>query len=143
MKNTLKPLMSSDSVEWETPQDLFDELNRELNFQLDVGATSENCKGRPFFSKVTDGLVHDWRIASDNNWCWMNPPYGRGIGNWVKNASEERTVVALLPARTDTKYSHNYIYNKPNTEIRFVKGRLRFSNSKNSAPFPSMIVIFR
>ena len=73
----------------------------------------------------------------------MNPPYGREIKNWVKKASKERRVVALLPARTDTKWFHDYIYKKRKTEIRFIKGRLKFGNAKNSAPFPSMIVIFK
>ena len=73
---------------------------------------------------------------------WCNPPYGRTINQWIKRCSEERNVVMLLPARTDTKYFHNYIYNKPNVEIRFIKGRLKFGDSVNSAPFPSMIVIF-
>ena len=75
----------------------------------------------------------------------MNPPYGREIGRWVKKASEARggVVVCLLPARTDTKYFHEYIYNNPKAEIRFIKGRLKFGDSKNSAPFPSAIVIFK
>lgn len=75
---------------------------------------------------------------------FCNPPYGRAIKDWVKKASESNTlVVMLIPARTDTQYFHNYIYNKPNVEIRFIKGRLKFGDSKNSAPFPSMVVIFR
>lgn len=72
----------------------------------------------------------------------MNPPYGREIGKWVKKASESNTtVVCLLPARTDTRWFHDYIFGK--AEIRFVRGRLKFGNSKNSAPFPSMVVVFR
>lgn len=72
----------------------------------------------------------------------MNPPYGREIGKWVKKAAESNaTVVCLLPARTDTKWFHEYILGK--AEIRFVKGRLKFGDGKNSAPFPSMVVIFR
>ena len=72
----------------------------------------------------------------------MNPPYGREIGKWVKKASESNaTVVCLLPARTDTRWFHDYIYGK--AEIRFVRGRLKFGNSKNTAPFPSMVVVFR
>lgn len=72
----------------------------------------------------------------------MNPPYGRNIGLWVhKAATCGATVVCLLPARTDTRWFHEYIYHK--AEIRFLRGRLKFGDSKNSAPFPSMIVIFR
>ena len=86
--------------------------------------------------------------------CWggqtvfCNPPYGRAIKDWVKKCSEESlkpntTVVMLIPARTDTSYFHDYIYQKPNVEIRFIRGRLKFGDGKNSAPFPSMVVIFK
>lgn len=137
-----KGLFTSNTPEWETPQDLFDELNKEFNFYMDVCATKKNAKCERFIGQEEDGLIQKW---SGN--CWMNPPYGREIGLWIKKASEEsqrpgRLVVCLLPARTDTRWFHDYIYNKPNVEIRFIKGRLKFGGSKNSAPFPSMIVIF-
>ena len=79
---------------------------------------------------------------------FCNPPYGRAIKDWVKKSSEEAQkpntiVVMLIPARTDTKYFHDYIYQKPNVDVRFIKGRLKFGNSGNSAPFPSMVVVFR
>ncbi len=135
-----KGLFTSLTDEWETPQDLFDKLNKEFKFTIDVCATKENTKCKLFYSKKEDGLKREWRVR-----CWMNPPYGRVIGEWVKKAYESAQkgalVVALLPARTDTKWFHDYIYNK--AEIRFIKGRLKFSGSKNSAPFPSMIVIWR
>jgi phage N-6-adenine-methyltransferase len=135
-----KGLFTSLTDEWETPQDLFDKLNKEFKFTLDVCATKENAKCKLFYSKKEDGLKREWRVR-----CWMNPPYGRVIGEWVKKAYESSQkgalVVALLPARTDTKWFHEYIYNK--AEIRFIKGRLKFSGSKNSAPFPSMVVIWR
>jgi len=132
---------SSKTDDWSTPQHLFDKLNETYGFDLDVCANSENAKVWRYYSKDDDGLAHDWfgRI-------WMNPPYGRSIGKWVKRAYESATgetfVVALLPARTDTKWFHQYIYNKPSVSIEFLKGRLKFGNSKNSAPFPSMIVVF-
>jgi len=135
-----KGMMTSDSCEWETPQDLFDELNKEFNFILDVCATAKNKKCSYWITKETDSFKKDWKEIE--GWNWMNPPYGREIGEWIKKASEQGETVALLPARTDTKYFHDYIYNKKNVEIRFIKGRLKFSKSKNSAPFPSMIVIF-
>jgi phage N-6-adenine-methyltransferase len=133
-------MFSSKTDEWETPQELFDELNREFNFTLDVCATKENAKCHKFYTKDTNGLTSPWM---DKN--WMNPPYGREIGLWVRKAymhwkGDAQTTVCLLPARTDTKWFHDYIYNK--AEIRFIKGRLKFGDSKNSAPFPSMIVIF-
>jgi phage N-6-adenine-methyltransferase len=135
-------MFSSASSEWETPQDLFDRLNTEFCFTLDACATPENAKCSRFFDRATDGLKQFW--GDDTVWC--NPPYGREIGEWVKKAfdtylANENTIVMLLPARTDTKWFHRYIYGK--AEIRFLRGRLKFSNSKNSAPFPSMIVIFR
>lgn len=134
-----KGLFTSAKDDWETPQWLFDELNKQFGFTLDVCASDENKKVGSYFTKEEDGLKQDWR----GDTCWMNPPYGREIGKWVKKASEERATVCLLPARTDTKWFHDYIYKKPNVEVRFLKGRLKFGNSKNSAPFPSMIVIFK
>ena len=129
---------SSETDEWETPQDFFDELNKEFGFTFDVCATVENSKcGLNFFSKEMDGLSVGWPQGMK----WMNPPYGREIGKWVKRASEEKNTVCLLPARTDTKWFHEYILGK--ADIRFLKGRLKFGGSKNSAPFPSMVVIFR
>ena len=133
-------LYSSQTDMWETPQDLFDDLDREFHFDLDVCAIPENAKCKKFYTPEQDGLSQPW-----DGICWCNPPYGRDIGKWVRRALFASvggaTVVMLLPARTDTKWFHDYIYNR--AEIRFVKGRLKFGNSKNSAPFPSMIVIFR
>lgn len=132
-------LFSSKSVIWETPQDLFDKLNAEFHFDLDVCALPENAKCEKYYTPEDDGLLQPW-----NGVCWCNPPYGRTIGKWIQKAYETfaggGTVVMLLPARTDTKWFHEYIYNK--AEIRFIKGRLKFGDSKNAAPFPSMIVIF-
>jgi len=132
-------MMTSNTSEWETPQDFFDEVNKEFDFGLDACATRENAKVTPFYSKLTDGLEHDWDWASGGKWTWMNPPYGREISKWVEKASHHKTV-CLLPARTDTRWFHDHIYGK--ADIRFLKGRLKFGGSKNSAPFPSMIVIF-
>lgn len=132
-----KGMFSSKTDMWETPQDFFNKLNKEFNFDVDVCATKENAKCKKFYTPEENGLQQTWTGT-----CWMNPPYGRKISKWVKKASESKaTVVCLLPARTDTRWFHEYIYNK--AEIRFIKGRLRFGNSNNSAPFPSMIVIFR
>ena len=138
-----KGLFTSNTDMWSTPQNLFDKLNQEFNFLIDVCADKDNAKCAEFFSKEEDGLTIRWV----NN-CWMNPPYGREIGKWVKKASESvkdiaDVVVCLLPSRTDTRWFHDYIYNKPNVEIRFLKGRLKFGDATNSAPFPSMIVIFK
>lgn len=128
---------SSKTDEWETPKELFNQLNNEFHFTLDVCAARDNAKCLKFYSKSDNGLEMSWQ--GERVWC--NPPYGREIGKWIKKCAENKATVALLPARTDTKWFHDYIYNK--AEIRFLKGRLKFGNSKNSAPFPSMIVIFR
>ena len=136
-----KGLFSSNSGEWETPQWLFDELDKEFGFNLDPCCTHENCKTLLGYTKQEDGLSRDWAGSR----VFMNPPYGREIGKWIKKAfeSEAEVVVGLLPARTDTKWFWDYIYKKKNVEIRFIKGRLKFGGSKNSAPFPSLIAIFR
>jgi site-specific DNA-methyltransferase (adenine-specific) len=136
-----KGLFTSKTPEWETPQKFFDELNKEFHFTLDVCATKQNAKCKKYYSEKDDGLKKGWY---GNVWC--NPPYGREIGKWVEKAfleTHKGIIVMLLPARTDTKYFHEYIYKKPWSEIRFIKGRLKFGNSTNSAPFPSMIVIFK
>ena len=137
-----KALFSSRTDEWSTPQNVFEELNKEFHFNLDPCATKDNAKCRKFFTKAQDGLKQNWQ--GYNVFC--NPPYGRKIKEWVRKAYEESlkpktTVVMLIPARTDTSYFHDYIYGK--AEIRFIRGRLKFGNAKNSAPFPSMIAIYK
>jgi phage N-6-adenine-methyltransferase len=131
---------SSKTDEWETPQELFDALNEEFDFDLDVCATPQSAKLPNFYTKGVDGLSMSWNGYR----CWMNPPYGRVIGKWVEKCSQNKCV-ALLPARTDTKWFHDYILGK--AEIRFIKGRLKFVGEQKghsgSAPFPSMIVIFK
>ncbi|WP_196591936.1 DNA N-6-adenine-methyltransferase [Pectinatus frisingensis] len=130
---------SSKTDEWETPWDFFEKFNAEFHFKLDVCATVQNTKCCEWFDKKLDGLKQEWPPCA----CWMNPPYGREIGKWVKKAYESSlngsTVVCLLPSRTDTKWWHDYCMKG---EIRFIRGRLKFGCSKNAAPFPSAVVIF-
>jgi site-specific DNA-methyltransferase (adenine-specific) len=127
----------SATIEWETPQELFDDLNREFNFSIDVAANHENAKLPRYLTEELDGLKQDWT----GEMVWCNPPYGRVIADWVKKAAESKAnTVMLVPARTDTKWFHEYVYNK--AEIRFVKGRLKFGGAKDNAPFPSMIIIW-
>ena len=125
---------SSKTDEWSTPQGLFDKLNAVHKFDLDVCATRENAKCDAFFTKDDDGLSEDW-------WgkVWCNPPYGRTIGQWVKKCYEHGNSVMLIPARTDTKWWHDYVMKG---KIEFIRGRLKFGGHKNSAPFPSAIVTF-
>lgn len=131
------------SDEWETPQDLFNELDAEFHFTLDVAASDENHKCARYFTKDQDGLLQDW--SGEIVWC--NPPYGKGvIEKWVEKAyrscREDGTIVVLLiPSRTDVGYFHRFILYR--SEIRFIRGRLKYNNVKYNAPFSSMIVIFR
>jgi phage N-6-adenine-methyltransferase len=130
---------SSETDLWATPQDFFDKQNAIYNFTLDVCATDDNAKCKKYFTKNDNGLNKEWHGV-----CWMNPPYGREIKQWMHKAYKESlkgvTVVCLVPARTDTVWWHDYAM-KGN--IEFIKGRLKFGNAKNSAPFPSALVVFK
>ena len=134
-------MYSSNTCEWETPQDFFDKLNEEFCFTLDPCATHENAKCAKHYTREEDGLSQDW--TGETVYC--NPPYGRDMPLWIekcaRHAAGGGTAVMLLPARTDTRAFHAFIYGK--AEIRFIKGRLKFGGSRNSAPFPSMVVVFR
>lgn len=131
---------SSKTDLWETPQDFFNCLNDEFHFDIDVCALPENAKCQKYYTPEIDGLSQPWTGV-----CWCNPPYGREVGKWVRKAllssAVGATVVMLLPARTDTRWFHDYIYGR--AEVRFIRGRLKFGGSSNSAPFPSMVVVFR
>lgn len=131
---------SSKTVEWATPQNFFDLLNTAYCFDLDVCANAQNAKCARFFTPEDDGLSQAWCGV-----CWMNPPYGHGIGKWIRKAHESAlagaTVVCLVPARTDTAWWHDYI--KPFAVVDFVRGRLKFGGYKVNAPFPCAVVVFR
>ena len=148
----LKTQFSSQRDNWETPQDFFDRYDRVYHFNLDAASSDENAKCEKHFTIKDDGLKQNWA----GHTVWLNPPYGRQIGKWVQKAYEESlkpdtTVVCLLPARTDTKWFHDYC---TKGEITFVRGRLKFINrnlpsyredgkfQKSPAPFPSMVVVF-
>ena len=129
---------SSKNHEWSTPQYLFDKLNREFNFTLDPCSTSENAKCPKFYTIHENGLAKDW----SGERVFVNPPYGNQISKWVRKSFQEAencVVVMLIPSRTDTKWWHQYVMKG---EVRFIEGRLKFGDCKNSAPFPSAIVIF-
>ncbi|MBP7319557.1 MAG: adenine methyltransferase [Lachnospiraceae bacterium] len=134
-------LFSSKSDEWSTPQHTYDELNNEFHFTLDPCATEENKKCDKYYSEGKNGLLQDWNGET----VFCNPPYSQ-IATWVKKCHDEgnkpnTVVVMLIPARTDTRYFQNEILNR--AELRFIAGRLKFGDSKSSAPFPSMVVVFR
>jgi site-specific DNA-methyltransferase (adenine-specific) len=145
-------MMSSLTDDWGTPSEFYATLNHEFGFTLDVAASATNAKCPRYFSIDTDGLSQPWAPET----CWMNPPYGRGIGAWMAKAWHEATlgatVVGLIPARTDTAWWHNYVAKA--AEIRFVRGRLKFDGTDRSrlaayrhgsitAPFPSAVVVWR
>ena len=130
--------LSSQTVEWSTDDAFFEQVNREFNFTVDVAADSTNAKCERFYDIDSDGLMQNW----DGETVWCNPPYGRRIADWIyKAAVSEATTVLLVPARTDVKWFHEIVI--PRAEVRFIKGRLKFGNSKDNAPFPTMLVIFR
>ena len=143
-KKTQEVMFSSEKNDWETPQDFYDKLNLKYSFTLDPCASHVTAKCKKYFTVEDDGLAKSWR----GEVVFMNPPYGRGIEKWIQKAFDESrksgpatVVVCLVPARTDTKYWHDYCMKAH--EIYFVKGRLKFGDSKNSAPFPSAVVVFR
>lgn len=133
-------MFSSKKMNWGTPQKLFDTLNAEFHFTLDPCADDFNHKCEKYYTEVDDGLSKDW--GTETVFC--NPPYGREIAKWVKKCSEHRGLaVMLIPARTDTRWFHEYIWMQDNVSVAFLPGRVKFEGAKNSAPFPSMIVTFR
>lgn len=133
-------LYSSEKHDWETPIELFNALNNEFNFNLDVCASKENKKCENYFCEEDNALWKEW-----NGNCFMNPPYGRGIEWWVQKAYNEsqkgNIIVCLLPVRSDTKWWHFYCMKS--FEIRLLTRRLTFSKYNNKAPFPCAIVIFK
>lgn len=139
---------SSATDEWATPQDLFDKLNSQFHFTLDVCASDTNHKCEQYFTIEDNALSKDWGI----NVCWCNPPYSKGkLKHFIKKAHEESlkgaTVVCLIPSRTDTRYWQDYIWSEETGllchQIIFIKDRLKFGGHKNPAPFPSAIIIFK
>ena len=141
-KSTQVLMFSSKTGEWGTPQEFFDKLNWRFGpFDLDPCADPTNTKCANFFTEAEDGLSKDW----GGHTAFVNPPYGRGIDRWIRKAYEESKkentrIVMLIPARTDTKYWHDYVMKA--SELYFVKGRLKFGDSENSAPFPSAVAVF-
>lgn len=136
-----KGLMTSNTDEWATPISFYQELDREFHFTLDPCSTKENHKCDKYYTKEDDGLSKSW----GGEIVYVNPPYGKEISKWIEKAYNENlkgaTIVLLLPARTDTRWFHNFIYKKH--EIRFIKGRLKFNDGKQGAPFPSMVVVMK
>lgn len=143
-----KQLFTSNKQDWETPQKLFDELDKEFNFELDAAASATNAKCKNYYSEEQDSLKQDWSLFLS---IFVNPPYENKKQNeFIKKAYDTHkkcgnTIVLLIPARTDTKRWHDYIIGK--SEIRFLRGRLTFEINgipyKDPATFPSAVVIYR
>lgn len=143
-------MRSSNDSTWTTPPDFFEELNKEFNFTLDAAALESSAVVPNYLgpdhelASQRDALTCNWREASGGGWIFLNPPYGRSIKDFMSKADAEvkagAKVIALVPARTDTNWWHNSVIHY---EIRFIKGRLKFGGSKNSAPFPSALVIMK
>lgn len=135
-----RALFTSRRTTWETPPDLFRQLDREFCFTLDVCASRRTTKCGLYFTPARDAFTQDWTGR-----CWMNPPYGRAIGAWLMKARDAArrgaTVVCLVPARTDTAWWQDLVMRS--SEVRLLRGRLRFVGAAAAAPFPSALVIFR
>lgn len=135
----------SDRMDWETPTDLFAKLGNEFHFTLDAASSETNHKCQKYYTLEDSAFDHEWQGET----VFCNPPYGRAIADWVRKCSkeasrEDTTVVMLIPARTDTRWFHDYILDR--TEIQFLKGRLKFETDGipgGPTPFPSMIVVMR
>ena len=141
-RSTQVVMFSSKTGNWATPQEFFDKLDWRFGpFTLDPCASASNTKCANFYTEAEDGLSKNWEGFTS----FVNPPYGRGIEKWIEKAYKESqkpntTVVMLIPSRTDTRYWHDYVMKA--SEIHFIKGRLKFGDSANSAPFPSAVVVF-
>jgi site-specific DNA-methyltransferase (adenine-specific) len=162
MMDRCQALFTGKFIEYGTPRKLYDELNEEFHFVLDPCTTANNPLRTPYYyTIVEDGLKQSWNVDNNDNGggssVYVNPPYGKNITDWVKKASDESarhniTIVMLLPARTDTRFFHDYIYDNikhqyyDGVQVRWIRGRLKFitsvQDSLNTAPFPSMLVIF-
>lgn len=135
-----RALFSSKSNDWETPQELFDRLNRVFHFTLDPASSHDNAKCPTHFTVVENGLEQSW----SGERVFLNPPYGSEIGRWVEKARREAErgalVVGLLPARTDTRWWQEHVQGQ--ADVRFLAGRLRFGGAAASAPFPSALAVW-
>ena len=140
-------VFSSKWDSWPTPDALYESLDAEFGFVFDLAASSINNRHANYYSAEDDSLAQDWTAIRGAK--FLNPPYGRKIGAWVKKASESGGVVCLLPSRTDVRWWHDYVWDahlnqpRPGVEVRFIKGRVKFKGASAGAPFPSVVVVFR
>lgn len=130
---------SANDQTWQTPRQLFNDVQEKYSLNLDVAASAFNTMLPRYYTIEQDGLAQSWR--GERVWC--NPPYGKGMGAWIKKLAEEDTEIAVgfIPARTDTRWFHEYVLYR--AEINFIKGRVKFVGARSNAPFPSMICVWR
>lgn len=125
-----------------TPKAFYNLLDKEFRFTCDAAASSKNAKCAVFFTRRQNGLAQNW----GKHVVFLNPPYGRGIADWAKKAldaaSKGATVVMLVPSRTDTKW-FRAVVERPEVQVVFVTGRLKFGNAKNAAPFSNVVLVVR
>ena len=142
--------MSSMNDTWSTPISFFNKVSKEFIFTLDAAALQSSALCSNWYGpnhpeeKRRDAFSQDWQQDADDGAIWLNPPYGKTIKEWMKKADEESkkgaTVVCLVPSRTDTAWFHDYCIHH---EVRYIRGRLKFGNAKNAAPFPSALIVMR
>jgi site-specific DNA-methyltransferase (adenine-specific) len=142
--------MSSLDDTWSTPRAFFDKCALEFNFTLDAAALKSSALCDKWFgpdhfdSSRQNAFEHNWSQEAENGVVWLNPPYGKTIKEWMAKADLESkrgaTVVCLVPSRTDTAWWHEYVIHH---EVRFIRGRLKFGQAKNAAPFPSALVVMK
>ena len=137
-------IYSSERTTWRTPMNLFAQLDQEFGFTLDAAASRDNALCQRFITEEQDALTCDWHELAKGGAVWLNPPYGRGVGKWVRKAwlesAKGTVVVMLIPARTDTAYFREWAMQA--AEIRLIAGRLRFQGADNPAPVPSALLVF-
>ena len=142
--------MSSMDDTWSTPINFFDKVSKEFTFTLDAAALQSSALCTNWYGpnhpeeNRRDAFSQDWHQDAGEGAIWLNPPYGKTIKEWMKKADEESkkgaTVVCLVPSRTDTAWFHDHCIHH---EVRYIRGRLKFGNAKNAAPFPSALVVMR
>lgn len=141
LKTQTNPLLSSNKDDWATPPELFNNLNRAFNFDIDVCATYHNTKCEKYYTPEIDGLKQPWH---NHKTCWCNPPYSQ-VKEWLEKAWIEAqkgaTTVCLIAARPDTRYWHDIVFLHAKA-VCFIRGRIRFVGAKYPAPFPSALVVF-
>jgi len=133
----------STKQEWKTPDNVFDPLDEEFHFDIDLAADKTNHKCKRYFSEKNNALIKDWRGT-----CWLNPPFGNKYGtikDWVRKSYEEsmknNIIVMLIPTRTNTNWWSEYVMKSK--EIRFIRGRPKFGDSKHGLPQPLAIIVFK